>query len=73
MSNTISIAAAKRERVGKGGARETRRAGRVPAIIYGSDAEPTAVSVDGKELVKQVRGGGAANRSPEMPRSRSAI
>ncbi len=58
MSNTISIAAAKRERVGKGGARETRRAGRVPAIIYGSDAEPTAVSVDGKELVKQVRGGG---------------
>lgn len=58
MTDIISIAADKRERVGKGGARETRRTGRVPAIIYGSDAEPTAVSVDGKELFKQLRGGG---------------
>lgn len=58
MTDIISIAADKRERVGKGGARETRRAGRVPAIIYGSDAEPTPVSVDGKELHKQMRGGG---------------
>ena len=58
MTDIITIAAAKRERVGKGGARETRRAGRVPAIIYGSDAEPTAVSLDGKELFKQLRGAG---------------
>jgi large subunit ribosomal protein L25 len=58
MSDIISIAADKRERVGKGGARETRRAGRVPAIIYGSDGDPTPVSVDGRELHKQVRGGG---------------
>jgi large subunit ribosomal protein L25 len=58
MSDIISIAADMRERVGKGGARETRRAGRIPAIIYGSEGEPTAVSVDGRELHKQVRGGG---------------
>lgn len=58
MSDIISIAADKRERVGKGGARETRRAGRVPAIIYGSDGEPTSVSVDGRELNKQMRAGG---------------
>ena len=58
MSDIISIAAEKRERVGKGGARETRRTGRVPAIIYGAGAESTAVSVDGKDLHKQMRAGG---------------
>lgn len=58
MSDIISIAADKRERIGKGGAREIRRASRVPAIIYGSDREPTPVSLDDRELLKQVRGGG---------------
>jgi len=58
MSDIISIAADKRERVGKGGAREIRRTGRVPAIIYGAEKEPTPVSLDGKELHKEMRGGG---------------
>jgi large subunit ribosomal protein L25 len=58
MTDIISIAADKRERVGKGGARETRRTGRVPAIISGAGREPEAVSVDGKELHKQIRSGG---------------
>ncbi len=58
MTDIISIDADARERVGKGGARETRRSGRIPAIIYGAEKEPAAVSVDSKELRKQMRGGG---------------
>lgn len=57
MSDIISIAAERRARVGKGGAREIRRSARVPAIIYGSDREPTPISVDDRELLKQMRGG----------------
>jgi len=42
----LEIPAASREKVGKGSARSTRREGRVPAIIYGGQEEPTPVSVD---------------------------
>lgn len=39
-----------RTRTGKGGARAVRRAGMVPAIVYGGDAEPIKVSLGLKEL-----------------------
>jgi large subunit ribosomal protein L25 len=46
--NTLS--AEPRTRAGKGAARATRRAGRVPGIIYGDRQEPTPISVDPREL-----------------------
>jgi large subunit ribosomal protein L25 len=54
MSAVISVSAQPRERAGKGAARSTRRAGRVPAVIYGEKQEPTLISVDPKELDRLV-------------------
>jgi large subunit ribosomal protein L25 len=54
MSAVISISAQPRERAGKGAARSTRRAGRVPAVIYGEKQEPTLISVAPKELERLV-------------------
>ena len=50
-----SIRAESRDRAGKGAARATRRAGRVPAVIYGDKKEPTLISLDPKELELVVR------------------
>ena len=38
MANFVTIEAEARERAGKGAARATRRAGKVPAVIYGAQA-----------------------------------
>lgn len=46
----LEIPAASRSKVGKGSARSTRRDGRVPAIIYGGQEEPTPVSVDKHQI-----------------------
>lgn len=54
MSEIVTFAAERRQPRGKGGAREARRAGRVPAIIYGRDQEPMAISVDLVALDKQL-------------------
>ncbi len=58
MANVIPLAAEIRERAGKGAARATRRAGRVPAVIYGSKKDPVMISIDPLDLRKQLRGGG---------------
>ena len=49
MSAARELPAQARERVGKGAARAVRREGRVPAVIYGGGAEPTAISLDANE------------------------
>jgi len=51
---TIVLKALVRERSGKGGARETRRAGLVPAIVYGGRAEPVKLAVGLKELSRHL-------------------
>jgi large subunit ribosomal protein L25 len=55
MSDTIPLTAEVRARAGKGGARETRRAGRIPAIIYGNRQEPMMIAVDEAQLNLQLR------------------
>jgi len=45
----------RREATGKGGARRLRRAGEVPAILYGG-ARPEAVTVDPKAVLKMIHG-----------------
>ena len=54
MPEIISLAAELRERAGKGAARATRRAGRVPGIIYGDGKEPVAISLEPRELARAV-------------------
>ncbi|WP_374470273.1 50S ribosomal protein L25/general stress protein Ctc [Phenylobacterium sp.] len=41
-----------RERTGTGGAREARRSGMVPGILYGGDKDPVAISVKSNEFRK---------------------
>jgi large subunit ribosomal protein L25 len=41
-----------RERTGTGGARETRRAGMVPGVLYGGSKDPVAIAVKSNEFRK---------------------
>ncbi|RAK64225.1 50S ribosomal protein L25/general stress protein Ctc [Phenylobacterium kunshanense] len=41
-----------RERTGTGGSRETRRAGKVPGILYGGAKDPVAIAVKSNEFRK---------------------
>ena len=54
MSAVQSVSAETRDRAGKGAARATRRAGRVPAVIYGDKQEPMLISLEPKELDRLV-------------------
>ncbi|MEI6557181.1 MAG: 50S ribosomal protein L25/general stress protein Ctc [Rhodospirillaceae bacterium] len=46
MTETFALAAEVRLRAGKGTARQTRRAGRIPAVIYGNKQTPLMISLD---------------------------
>ena len=46
-----------RERTGKGGAREARREGLVPGVLYGGDLDPVAISLKHNELIKAINSG----------------
>jgi len=55
----VRLPAETRTEFGKGGARRTRRAGKVPAVIYGHGADPKHVSLPAHELANAIRHGGA--------------
>jgi large subunit ribosomal protein L25 len=52
MSDQLTLAAETRDRVGKGASRALRRDGRVPAVIYGQNQEPTSIHLEEKGLIK---------------------
>ncbi len=56
-SNAFELNAEMRERAGKGAARATRRAGRVPAVIYGDKKESVMISVVPLELKRLINTG----------------
>ena len=58
MVQTVRIEAVSRERAGKGAARATRREGFVPAVIYGAKQEATLVSLDPRDVMKELHKGG---------------
>lgn len=55
MADVVSLAAEVRSRSGKGGAREQRRAGRIPGVIYGNRQDPLMIALDGTEMLKHLR------------------
>ena len=57
MANEIILNVELRERTGTGGARETRRAGRIPGILYGGGKDPVPVSFDSIEILKALNSG----------------
>jgi len=50
----IELKATARPRAGKGAARQARREGKVPAVIYGDSKAPVAIALDYNDLWKQV-------------------
>lgn len=46
-----------REGTGRGNARETRRQGRVPAVLYGGEKAPVAISIDKKTIIQALKSG----------------
>lgn len=51
----ISLDAQPRNDFGKGAARRLRRAGQVPAVVYGAGSDAIHVSVDAHELTQGLR------------------
>lgn len=66
MSETLSLNAEARERVGKGSARAARRAGRVPAVIYGDKKTPVPISLARNELMKVIYKGHFMNSTIDI-------
>ena len=62
MANVTTIEAEGRERAGKGAARATRRAGMVPAVIYGAKQPPTNCQLDPRIIMRELHRGGWRSR-----------
>jgi len=63
----VRIAAEPRTEFGKGPARRERRAGRVPAVLYGHGAEPRHVSLPGHEVLMALRTANVLIRLDGLP------
>ena len=66
MAQAATMSVELRERAGKGAARATRRAGRVPAVIYGNKQDPVMISLEPVELMMQLKGPGFFSRVYEL-------
>ena len=66
MAGFTTIQAEARELAGKGAARATRRAGKVPAVIYGAKEAPMLISLDPREVVRELVRGGWRSRLFEV-------
>ncbi len=51
----VKLAAVKRTEFGKGAARRTRRAGMVPAVLYGHGSDPIHIALPGHETLLALR------------------
>ena len=66
MAATKVLNAQAREGVGKGAARELRRQGLVPAVIYGDKKEPVTISLLYKDVHKAIYAGGFKSNVIEL-------
>ena len=62
MSETTEISAIERTRVGKGSARAARRAGMVPAVIYGDKKSPLSIELEARLIRKIIHEPGIFGR-----------
>ncbi len=56
----VRISAEPRTEFGKGGARRTRRAGKVPAVLYGHGEKPKHIALPVREFAAAIRHGGTS-------------
>lgn len=66
MADVITIEAEARERIGKGASRATRRAGFVPAVIYGDKKDPLSIQIKSNEVVRLLNRGGFLSQTYEL-------
>ena len=66
MASFTTIKAEARELAGKGAARATRRAGKVPAVIYGAKQTPELIALDPREITRELVRGGWRSRLFEV-------
>jgi large subunit ribosomal protein L25 len=66
MATVTTIEAEARERAGKGAARASRRAGMVPAVIYGAKQAPTLCQLDPRLIMRELHRGGWRSRLFEV-------
>jgi large subunit ribosomal protein L25 len=66
MAEYTTIEAEARARAGKGAARATRRAGMVPAVIYGAKQEPALIALEPRAVLKELQRGGWRSRLYEL-------
>ena len=62
MADTTVLEASSRAKAGKGAARATRRAGLVPAVIYGAQKAPVLVAFDPRLIVREMQRSGWRSR-----------
>ena len=60
MANVVTIEAEARARAGKGAARATRRAGKVPAVIYGAHQAPGLIALEPRAVLRELTRAGLA-------------
>jgi large subunit ribosomal protein L25 len=66
MADVVTIEAEARARAGKGAARATRRAGKVPAVIYGAKQEPNLIALDPRTVLRELNRPGWQSRVYEI-------
>lgn len=66
MTEMVPIEAEIRGGAGKGVARATRRAGKVPAVVYGARKEPTLIAIDPKTVLREMTRPGWKSRLYEL-------
>jgi large subunit ribosomal protein L25 len=66
MSDALTLPAEARDRAGKGASRALRRAGRIPAVIYGGKEEPTPIHIEERLLMRQLGTGHFMNSIVEI-------
>jgi large subunit ribosomal protein L25 len=66
MASFVIIEAEARERAGKGAARATRRAGKVPGVIYGAKQAPSLIALDPRVVAREMGRSGWRSRLYEI-------
>ena len=57
MASTLELEAKTRPGVGKGAARQARRDGQVPGVVYGGNEDPIAINIHQPALLKMLKAG----------------
>ena len=57
MADEVRIQAEPRTEFGKGGARRTRRAGKIPAVLYGHGTDPRHIALPAREFSHAIKAG----------------